>query len=208
MAASNYEKMKREMQGHFLDFDQETMIRRFGLEHDAEYLYITFVKRPYRICRNTGRVEWSDDGFACVHEADYNEAMTIFDVLCCSKEGCRLSGEFVAVNNLPGIVAGARSGDGLFGEFAKVFDADVEGLRAACERLGGVSVGKADVGCQLELFDFLPVRLNFWASDDEFSAELRFMWDRNLLEFMHYETSYFAMFHLLGRIRALMRKAD
>ena len=66
MAASNYEKMKREMQGHFLDFDQETMIRRFGLEHDAEYLYITFVKRPYRICRNTGRVEWSDDGFACV----------------------------------------------------------------------------------------------------------------------------------------------
>lgn len=206
MCISNYEKMKKKMQGHFLDFDQNTMIRRFSLEHDPEYLYIAFAGRPYRIRRTTGAVEWSEDGFVHAHEADYNEAMTIFDVLCCSKEGCCLSGEFVPVNSLPGVVAGARSGDGLFGDFAKLFDADPEGLRTACERLGGVLAGKADVGCQLNLFDFLPVRLNFWASDDEFPAKLRFLWDRNLLDFMHYETSYFAMFHLLGRLKELMGK--
>lgn len=205
---SNYEIMKRKMQGHFLEFDQNTMIRRFGLRHDPEYLYITFVGRIYRIGRSTGKVEWSENGFAGVHEAEYNDAMTIFDVLCCSREECRLSGEFVPVNSLPGVVAGARSGDGMFGDFAKLFDADPEGLRTACRRLGGVSAGKADVGYELKLFDFLPVRLNFWTADDEFPAELRFLWDRNLLDFMHYETSYFAMFHLLGRIKALMQHEE
>ena len=45
MKQSNYELTKRRMQGHFLDFDQNTMIRRFGLQHDAEYLYIRFVGR-------------------------------------------------------------------------------------------------------------------------------------------------------------------
>ena len=51
MKQSNYELTKRRMQGHFLDFDQNTMIRRFGLQHDAEYLYIRFVGRLYRIDR-------------------------------------------------------------------------------------------------------------------------------------------------------------
>ena len=58
----------------------------------------------------------------------------------------------------------------------------------ACEKLGGVPVGKADVGYQLQLFEFLPVRLNFWNSDEEFPASLRLLWDFNLLDFMHYET--------------------
>lgn len=206
MTQSNYEVMKRKMQGHFLEFDQETMIRRFDLQHDAGYLYIRFAERPYRVSRNTGAVEWSEDGFISVHEADYNEAMSIFDVLCCSKEGCRLSGIFSPVNDLPGVVAGSVTGDGLFGKFTEVFDADPEGLRRACERMNGVPVGKADVGYQLNLFDFLPVRLNFWESDDEFPAALRFLWDRNLLDFMHYETSYFAVFHLLGRLKELMQE--
>ncbi len=64
MKQSNYELTKRRMQGHFLDFDQNTMIRRFGLQHDAEYLYIRFVGRLYRIDRKTGRVQWSWDDFA------------------------------------------------------------------------------------------------------------------------------------------------
>lgn len=206
MKESNYEIMKKKMQVHFLEYDQGTMIRRFGLECDDDFLYIGFAGRMYRIGRNTGAVEWSEDGFVRAGVAGYNEAMTIFDVLCCSRENCRLSGEFVPVNDLPGVVAGSRAGNGLFQDTAKFFDSHTEALRAACERMGGVPAGKADVGYELKLFDFLPVRLNFWNADEEFPASLRMLWDRNLLDFMHYETSYFAAGHLMGRLKEIMQE--
>ena len=48
---SNYETMKDRMSSHFLEYDQEKMIRKFALDHDEKYLYIFFVGRKYRINR-------------------------------------------------------------------------------------------------------------------------------------------------------------
>ena len=53
---SNYETMKDRMSSHFLEYDQEKMIRKFALEHDEKYLYIFFVGRKYRINRITGEI--------------------------------------------------------------------------------------------------------------------------------------------------------
>lgn len=53
---SNYETMKDRMSSHFLEYDQEKMIRKFALEHDEKYLYIFFVGRKYRINRITGGI--------------------------------------------------------------------------------------------------------------------------------------------------------
>lgn len=51
---SNYETMKDRMSSHFLEYDQEKMIRKFDLKHDEKYLYISFIGRKYRINRATG----------------------------------------------------------------------------------------------------------------------------------------------------------
>lgn len=91
---SNYEIMKNQMSAKFLEYDQNHMITKFSLPHDEQYLYIRFVGREYRISRSTGRVAWSEDHFLTETEADYNEAMTIYDVLCYSKEDCALAGKF------------------------------------------------------------------------------------------------------------------
>ena len=203
---SNYEQMKVQMQSHFLDYDQAVMIRRFALAADESYLYLNFVGRPYRVSRASGRVEWSENGFADAHDADYSEAMSIFDVLCCSKEGCSLSGEFVSVNNLPGIVAGARSGNGMFSKSAAFFDGKTGALASACERLGGERIAQGDVGYRLQVFDFLPLEIRFWESDEEFPPSLNLLWDRNLLSYVHYETSYFIAGHLMRRLRELMEE--
>lgn len=208
MAQSNYEQMKIQMQDHFLDFDQETMIRRFSLHADEEYLYLDFLNRPYRVSRTSGRVEWSENGFEDAFEADYSEAMSIFDVLCCSKEGCRLSGEFVSVNNLPGIVAGARTGSGMFDGSAAYFDGKTRALAGACRRLGGEEIAHGNVGFRLKVFDFLPLEIRFWESDDEFGPSLNLLWDRNLQDFIHYETSYFVAGHLMRRLKELMQEVD
>lgn len=203
---SNYEQMKRQMQSHFLEFDQEKMIRKFGLVHDEDWLYLNFVGREHRVNRRTGLVEWSDNDFADAMEADYNGAMSVYDVLCCSKDECRLSGEFVSVNNLPGIVAGARSGNGMFDGSARYFDGKTEALSRALVRLGGTPVPQGDVGFRLKVFDFLPVIFRFWESDDEFPPSLSLLWDRNLLSFIHYETSYFIAGHMMSRLKELMQE--
>lgn len=206
MTKSNYEQMKRQMQTHFLDFDQEQMILRFNLKHDDDYLYIRFIAREYRIDRKNGLVEWAEDGFVNRIEANYDEAMSIYDVLCCSRPGCRLSGRFVSVNNLPGIVAGARSGNGMFDKSAKFFDGKTEELKAACLKLGGREIAQGDVGFRLQVFDFLPLELRFWESDEDFPASLSLLWDYNLLDYIHYETSYFIAGHLMDRFKEMMKE--
>lgn len=198
---SNYETMKDRMSSHFLEYDQEKMIRKFALEHDEKYLYIFFVGRKYRINRTTGGITWSVDEFQTEENADYNEAMTIYDVLCNSKEYCHPAHEWVHIGSLSTVRGGNLANDSnFFRDAGKKFDGKTAELAKACERLHGIKMEKGDVAYQLEMFSFLPVVLRFWESDDEFPASLQVLVDRNILEYMHYETVMFAIGHLLERV--------
>ncbi len=202
---SNYEKMKDAMADAFLLHDQSAMIRKFGLEHDAAYLYLVFVNRPYRVDRRSGKVSWSQDGFWTAVAADYNAAMTIYDVLCCSKENCHLSHEWVGVGNLSGIRGGTlEKGSNFFQDAGKYFSGRPDALARACEALGGRRIERGDVAYTLALFPFLPISLRFWDRDEEFPASLQLLADRNTLDYMHYETLMFALTHLLERLREEM----
>ena len=169
---TNYEKTKISMANIFLQYDQEIMIKKFSLEHDSNWLSLTFVNRIYRINRQTGNVQWSNDAFETVYEADYNEAMTIYDVLCYSKDGCHLALE----------------------------------LHNACIALSGKELDKGDVAFELKLFSFLPIIIRFWEADDEFPTSLQILVDRNILDYMHYETLMFALTHLFHRIKEMQNE--
>lgn len=54
------------------------------------------------------------------------------------------------------------------------------------------------------MFSFLPVILQFWDADQEFGPVLKFLWDYNSTEFMHFETIAFGTFHLIGRLKEEM----
>ena len=80
-ALTNYDKTKKfSWHMFFLQYDQATMIHKYSLDYNSDWLYITFINRTYRINRKTGSVQWSDNDFETVHEANHNEAMTIYDV--------------------------------------------------------------------------------------------------------------------------------
>ncbi|MCD8197677.1 MAG: DUF3786 domain-containing protein [Lachnospiraceae bacterium] len=204
MKTSNYDITRDRTELRFLEYDQQKMIDRFQLEHDELYLYIKFVNRDYRINRMTGRTEWSIDGFSSVEHAGFNEVLSICDVLCDSKEDCHLSGRFVKVNNLKGTVRSSGLGEDFFGNYTKYFDGRTQGLRKACEALGGEPWMTGDVSCLLHPFSFLPLVLQFWESDEEFPASLKFMWDENTLDFLRYETTYYVLGHVLERLKELM----
>lgn len=208
MAESNYTIMRNRMRGEFVKYDQEKMIRKFSLEQDETFIYIEFISRKYRIHRQNGVVEWSDDGFQTAAEADYNESMTIYDVLCNSKEDCHLAGKFCPSSMLKGTVHSFGSGGNLFNKAAEEFDGKRKELEYACDILGKRIDMNGDVAAELYPFPFLPMILQFWESDDEFPANIKFMFDENILDYMHFETTFFMRGHLLKRIREIMDQYD
>ena len=181
---SNYDITRDRVEGSFAGYDQEAMIRKFRLDSDEGFLYIRFAARKYRINRKTGRVE----RLPGLEHAGFNEVMTIFDVLCGSKEDCRLSGEFVRVNDLDGVTKTAYLGGNLFDGSAKAFAGRRRELRDACERLGGLPGKVGDVSYTIPLFDFFPVMLQFWDGDDEFPAQANLLFDRSATDFIHIES--------------------
>ena len=46
--------------------------------------------------------------------------------------------------------------------------------------------------------------LRFWDSDEEFPATLQLLVDKNILDYMHYETLMFALSYLLDRLKSEM----
>ena len=198
---SNYDLTREQMEGAFVRYDQGEMIRKFRLGQTAEHLFITFIGEDYRIGRRTGKVERLPSGGGEPVPAGFNESMTLFDVLCSSKPDCRLSGEYMTVTNLPGIANIAAPGTGTYAETARLFAGRPGVLRRACEALGGVPQRVGDVSSLIPLFDFMPVMVQFWDADEEFDAVLKIMWDRNTLDFMHFETTFYAAGHLLRRLK-------
>lgn len=195
---SNYEKGQDAAARAFLRYDQSAMIRKFDLSHDADALYITFVDRPHRVDRHTGLVTVVSTG----EKADFNAAMSIYDLLCDSQPLCHLSHEWVNVASLSAIQGGtlAKSGD-LFLISAADFTGQTAALDRACRALHGTPQPKGDVAYQLALFPFLPVLLRFWDADEDFPASLQVLLDKNTLDFIHYETLMYALSHLMRRLR-------
>ena len=203
--ATNYEITRNQMRGEFVKYDQENMIRKFSLRNDASYIYINFMSREYRIDRKTGVVEWSENDFSTIVEADYNESMTIYDILCYSRDDCSLSGNFCPVNLLKGTVKTSGGSSNLFQNAADSFSGKQKELECVCRVLGEDPGLKGDVAVKLYPFPFLPVILQFWEADDDFPASLNFLFDENILDYMHFETVFFMTGHILKRIGEMMR---
>lgn len=202
---SNYEIMRNQMRGEFVKYSQEKMIQKFSLRNDEGYIYIEFMLREYRIDRKTGVVEWSENNFSTSVEADYNESMTIYDILCYSKEDCCLSGNYCPVTMLKGTVKSSGVGSNLFQKSADGFNGKRKELEAVCGIFGEKRNLKGDVAAKLYPFSFLPVIIQYWEADEDFPAYLKFMFDENILDYMHFETVFFMTAHIVKRIEEMMK---
>ena len=57
------------------------------------------------------------------------------------------------------------------------------------------------MGWQFPVFDGgLDLRLCFWAEDEDFPASLRLFWDKNVLDYIRFETTYYASGFLLDEL--------
>ena len=205
MSLSNYQRMLLDMRARFLQYAQPSMIEKFSLHADDTFLYLPCIGRNYRIHRTTAVVDYLDE-HGVSHEADFDVAATIYDILCYAKPNCALSHQFAPINSVAKNYHTNQLGGSIFSGCAQFFAEHPDRLEQTLIALGGIPEGKGDIAYRVNLFPFFPVRVQFWNADEEFPASLQILWDGNTLDFLHYETTYYLAGHLLHRLRELMEE--
>lgn len=196
----NYEISKKEAMKVFLKYDQQELIDKFSLEHDEQYLYGTLIGRRCRIDRRTALVETGRDDFQTVREANFEEALSLFDLICYGNTDICPLGEWALINSLPGKPRTVGVDTDYLKKYADIFARNESGFRKACEALGGKSVKFGDSGYEIPIFRKLSVIVQFYAADEDFPAQLTVLWDKNSLRYLRYETTFYIVNLLMARI--------
>lgn len=190
----------------FLEYDQERLIRKFSLQADEGWLYLTYLNTPCRISRGDGRIDELADG-EWTECRDFSTVMTIYDLLCYHKGDTApvLFHQWCTVGTF--VVTGVTETGTFTKKAAALFDGRLEELKAACIRLGGIMekrLAGADITCRIPVTTFFPVLLQFWEGDEEFPPKVQLMWDRNTDSFLHFETTFYLQGDLLERLKREM----
>ena len=165
-SVSNYDRQVDIAREIFLQYDQQCLIRKYRLEADTNWIYLTYLNTPCRIRRTTGAIEEFVAGIwrEC---REFSTVMTIYDLLCyhTGAQAPALLGQWCAVGTF--VVTGVTQTDTFTKKYARVFDGRLDRLKAACQKLGGSvlpPMAGADVTCRIPVTHFFPVLLQFWAS--------------------------------------------
>ena len=198
---NNYLIQAQQAKERFLTYDQEKLIRKFGLQFDTQYLYVNFLCKQYRLNRTTGDLQRQSCG-EWVDGNTYEEVMTLLDLLCDSRDDCCLAHSWQNMQSF-----GLQFHQNLLEEHrdpsAERFDREPERLHRAAKALGAEAIAGGDIGYAFELFDGLKIGLLFWHGDEEFAPRIRYLWDANAKQYIRYETMYFAVDLLLRRIEEM-----
>ncbi len=197
----NYEASKKRAEQYFLNFDQESLAKYWNLKMDEQAIYVVFFRKKYAISRTDGTVTYADSELP----VSYEEALSIFDLLCHEGTGKKLSGRLAPVNSLKGSPRMGGVGTDFYGQQAARFDRDPQLLRKACLALGGQEIPAGDVGFRFSIFRNLTVTMKFYRGDEDFPASVTLLWDENMLSFVYYETVFYIGGFLISR---LSRKMD
>ena len=81
---SNYDLQVDIAKRIFMEYDHPWLIRKFGLESDETWIYLTYLNTPCRISRENGGIEeFIDAGWRECRS--YDTVMTIYGILCCHR---------------------------------------------------------------------------------------------------------------------------
>jgi hypothetical protein len=197
----NHVQMMEDARRIFLKYDQSAMIRKYHLENDEKYLFIRFMNREYEIARKSGVITRKGS----TERAGHPETMSIYDMLCYSEklpELPPLTGQWESLSVLGGIIGAGHTQRLMTGRVLEPFAGKTEEMCRACEEMGGKKQKGADVSYILPVFDFFPFWFEFWDGDEEFPPNIQFLWDKNSLQFMHYET----LWYIVGFVEDELRR--
>lgn len=193
----NYKLQVAQATKTFLGYDQEMLIAKHGLEYDENWLYTSLFSQKIRIDRKTGAMQIFDGEWMDYYRFGLN--MTLMDLLCDSAPDRKASGKMMSMAAFglqfhSGLPEQSRSAT------AEWMQANPDLVERRCCELGGQRVAKGDICYDLPVFQDLKIRMQLWFADEEFPAQLSWFWDENALQYLHYETMYYAVGYLLELI--------
>ena len=185
----NYLLQVQQAKQHFLKYDQQKLVNKLRIPADETYLYPRMLGSDYRIHRQTGDLERLADTW--VDANTHAEYMTLMDLVCDSQANRRASGNWKTMVSFGHMF----HRDLLEGKdaFAEAIQGDMDIFCRACESLGGKVQPIGDISYAFTVFEDLQVCLQFWEADEDFFAQVVWFWDENALQYLKYETMYYAV---------------
>ncbi len=170
----------------FCSYNMERIARKNGVEDLGESLSTCFLGQTVQIDKTTGCITFPDG-----RAADFCEALTIYDWLCDRKETATPAWDFCPVGSLSGVYVSGGNLSMTGGSLPAEIDQNPERFLKKAAWIGAKPVNSGDIGLEFMAFPDLPLRLKFYHSDEEFPASLTLLWDKNILDFIRYETVYY-----------------
>ena len=198
----NYAVMRQDAVDRFLTYEVENLLKNPGVSSWEKGVQTTFFSLPVHLDRREGRIVLIDGEKEI--ECDFSPTLSILDYVCDRKTSAIAANVFCPVTSLPGVFVG---GSGLVmknGALEARIEKDPAAFQKACESLGGVATGAGDMGYRLHIFPDLCMELKFYFADEDFPPQLTFLWDKNILQFVRYETVYYIAGCLARELRSLM----
>ena len=198
----NYAITVQRAKALFLEYDQAALARKLKAELDESYLYTAFLSEPCRIHRTTGDISRFTQG-SWVADNSFGLVLTLLDLVCDSREDRHPTGNWKNMRDF---------GHGFHQQmleqrdpWAERFQENPQAFAAACKRLGGEQYPLGDAAYSIPVFEDLKLLVQLWFGDEEFPAQLRYLWDENALMYLKYETMFYAVPLVLRRIEEWMR---
>lgn len=202
----NYRIQLQQAQRLFLQYDQQEILEKFRLKADDAYFYPVMLGQVYRLNRKTGSLERQENG-TWQDANTHSEVMTLLDWLCDSKPNRCISGKWKSMPAFGNHVHQSTLADAP-SPLAEVCGENLPEFNRACRALGGEKVAMGDSAWAIELFDGLKILSCLWLADEDFPAQLRYYWDENALEYIKYETMYYALDLLNAKIQGQMKRPE
>ena len=198
---NNYETAAINARSLFLQWDQTRMIERCNLQADEDFIFIRFLDRNYRIDRKTGIVMHTEDG----RIADFNEVMTIYDLLCRDTPVPPEKGVWKAAHALSYAGTASPTEGALLQKTAVFLQSHTEVIDAALDHFKCDDFPIGDHACVFPVFDCMHAVFQFWEGDDEFDPVIRFLWDETAPSRLKFETLWYAIGHFEARLTEIIR---
>jgi len=203
-----YAKMIPNAKAIFTQWDHNKIKRNFPcINMDKHYIYLNFIYEPYKLDRRTGDV-WKLSRKTPEECSNPFEIISIMDMLCSEKE-LHLTNDWCPISHFAKYSSiGEKSEREIYGHYVEYLSDNIGPLHDACKALGGTEytiTKSADVCFKIDVFDYFPVIFQFWDRDEEFPAQIKILWDKNTMNYLLFETSYYVVACILERIKQCIR---